>query len=293
MALLTTDVGRMEIAEVNGLTLIAQLLTRATASMSEATTPSIVQLVYQLVFCLWCLSYNKDIAERMVTTELSVIPQLVKCVPLKEKVARVSLMTLKNLLGSGSGNANDQMVSSGIMRVLETLSTRRWADEDIADDITDLNDSLEVDVASLSTYDVFKAEVLSGSLEWSGGRKQPKFWKENAAKFAEGKFAVIGALVSLLKVRRGGPVGPGARPNLPPHPPRAQNENTNATTLAVACHDIGCFIQYHPDGRKVVSSFGAKEPLMLLLTNSDSEVQKQALNCTQKLMVTNWDLLNK
>lgn len=74
---------------------------------------------------------------------------------------------------------------------------------------------------------------------------------------------------------------------------RAQSESTPPTGLAVACHDLGCFIQYHPDGRKIVSSMGAKAPLMGLLTHPDALVQKHALSTTQKLMVMNWEMLSK
>jgi len=63
--------------------------------------------------------------------------------------------------------------------------------------------------------------------------------------------------------------------------------------LAIACHDLGCFIQYHADGRKIVSSMGAKTPLMGLLTHADPQVQKHALSTTQKLMVMNWEMLSK
>jgi len=272
MALLASDTGRAAVMEVNGLNVIVSMLTRATASMTQALSPSTVQLLYQLVFCLWCLSYNKEIAELMASGELKVIPQLVHVANAvtKEKVTRVCLMTLKNLLGQGSGNANDQMVQAGVMKVLSSLGGRKWADEDIAVDIEELTEALEVDVASLSTFDVYKSEVLSGSLEWSPSHKSDKFWKENVGKFSESSYLLVSTLVSLLK-----------------------SEATGAVGLAVACHDLGCFIQHHPDGRKIVAGFGAKAPLMQLLTHKDADVQKHALTCTQKLMVMNWEMLSK
>jgi V-type H+-transporting ATPase subunit H len=199
MALVVSDHGRHAVMDINGLSVIVQMLARATSTMHDAMSPSTVQLLYQLVFCLWCLSYNKAIAEQMATGQLKVIPQLVHVANAvsKEKVSRVCLMTLKNLLGHGKG----QMVQSGIMKVLGSLGGRKWADDDIATDIEQLNRSLEVDVASLSTFDVYKAEVLSGSLEWSPSHKSPKFWKDNIHKFSEGSYAIVSSLVAMIKVR--------------------------------------------------------------------------------------------
>ncbi|KAJ1630712.1 armadillo-type protein [Pavlovales sp. CCMP2436] len=272
MALLVSDQGRYAVMQCDGLAVITQMLARATAAMHDGMSPSTVQLLYQLVFCLWCLSFNKKIADLMATGELKVISQLVAVANSvsKEKVSRVCLMTLKNLLGHGSGHANDQMVQAGIMKVLGSLHGRKWADEDIAHDVEELQAKLELDVASLSTYDVYKAEILSGSLEWSPSHKSPKFWKDNVAKFSEGGYTLVATLVSVVK-----------------------SESVAPCALAVACHDLGCFIQWHPDGRKIVSSMGAKAPLMQLLTHSDAQVQKHALSTTQKLMVMNWELLSK
>lgn len=203
MALLVSDHGRHAVMACDGLSVIVGMLTRATGSMNEAMSPSTVQLLYQLVFCLWCLSFNKAIANQMATGQMKVIPQLVHVANsvCKEKVSRVCLMTLKNLIGHGSGHANDQMVQAGIMKVLASLQGRKWADEDIAEDIAQLNNSLEIDVASLSTFDVYKAEVLSGALEWSPSHKSDKFWKDNVGKFSEGGYTLVSTLVGMLKVR--------------------------------------------------------------------------------------------
>lgn len=309
MALLVSDHGRHAVMGCDGLALIVQMLGRASSSVDGQVSPSSVQLLYQLVFCAWCLSFNKGIAAEMATGGGGLIGTLVHvahCVA-KEKVSRVCLMTLKNLLGHGAGHANDQMVQAGIMKVLSSLQGRKWADEDIAADIAELHASLEVDVASLSTFDVYKAEVLSGGLEWSPSHTSPKFWKENAHKMGEGGFALVQALVSMLKVRSKQQQDMRARPGqcrtpltraapaLPVRAPRlpGQSESTSAVGLAVACHDLGCFIEHRADGRKVVASMGAKAPLMALLTHADGAVQKHALSTTQKLMVMNWEMLSK
>lgn len=55
------------------------------------------QLLYQTLYCLWLLSYNKKVAE--MVSETKVIPYIVdvlRTVP-KEKVARMGLATLRVL----------------------------------------------------------------------------------------------------------------------------------------------------------------------------------------------------
>lgn len=63
-------------------------------------------------------------------------------------------------------------------------------------------------------------------------------------------------------------------------------------TVAVACHDLGEFARFHRMGKRVVSNFGGKLPLMERLNHSDERVQREALGAVQKLFVRRWDLLH-
>lgn len=55
--------------------------------------------------------------------------------------------------------------------------------------------------------------------------------------------------------------------------------------LAVACHDLGMFIMYHPSGRYIVNDLRGKELVMRQMAHPDPDVQKQALLCVQKIML--------
>jgi V-type H+-transporting ATPase subunit H len=57
-------------------------------------------------------------------------------------------------------------------------------------------------------------------------------------------------------------------------------------TLAVACHDLGQFIMSHPQGRHIITDLRGKELVMRHLAHPDAQVQKQALLCIQKIMLT-------
>ena len=69
-----------------------------------------------MVFCLWSLSYYPEAALEMVTSKVGLVAKLVdivKGVP-KEKVVRVALATLRQLVVSGAGNAASDMVGCAL-----------------------------------------------------------------------------------------------------------------------------------------------------------------------------------
>ena len=127
--------------------------------------------------------------------------------------------------------------------------------------------TLQASMATMSSFDVYKKELMGGKLEWSPSHKSENFWKDNHKAFEAENCAAIKTLVALLV------------------------PESDAQTLAVACHDIGEFVKHHPEGRRLMTQFGAKLAVMSILKHSDPEVQKHALTAVQRLMVINWDLL--
>ena len=59
-------------------------------------------------------------------------------------------------------------------------------------------------------------------------------------------------------------------------------------TVAIACFDLGEFIRHYPNGKAVAKRLGCKEVIMQLLSHENLEIQRQALQCISKLLVTNW-----
>lgn len=255
--------GRAAILGADGLPSLVGLMGGGSYSSHSA-----VQLLYQVTFCLWSLSYSTDAALAMVTSKLGIVAKLVDVVKSvqKEKVVRVALATLKNLLGVGSASAD--MVGAGMVKVLEHLQQRKWADEDIMADIEVIATALEVDLQGLSSWEVYAKEVASGKLEWTPSHKSDNFWKDNFRHFEVRDWAVAKQLVALLSAEE-------------------------PLTLAIACHDIAEFIKIHPEGRRYMIQFGAKKPAMALLKHPDPEVQKYALTAVQRLMVINWEFMTK
>merc|ERR1712151_253939 len=107
-------------------------------------------------------------------------------------------------------------------------------------------------------------------LQW-GFIHSSKFWAENVMKFEQNDYKALRALAALL-----------------------MGAETDATTLAVACHDVGEFVTLHPLGKKKINHLKIKERVMLLMSDdtADREVRREALLCCQKIMLNKWQDLD-
>eukprot|EP01104_Vermistella_antarctica_P002615 TRINITY_DN12832_c0_g1_i1.p1 TRINITY_DN12832_c0_g1~~TRINITY_DN12832_c0_g1_i1.p1 ORF type:complete len:437 (+),score=103.51 TRINITY_DN12832_c0_g1_i1:113-1423(+) len=255
--MLRCDGFRAQFCSRDGLGVLSGLLKSSGQSL---------QLVYQVVYCLWLISYNTTLGESFTNTTLVSKIVFVAKTSSKEKVIRVALATLKNLHGQGMNT--ESMIESKLNKVLETLANRKWGDQDIVDDIEFLNTALVDKISHLSSFDVYKQELLSStSLEWSPVHRSEKFWRENVMRFEENDFRALRVLAELLET------------------------SPNAITLAVASFDVGEFVRFHPRGRQIINKIGIKISVMKLMTHDDPDVRKHSLLCIQKLMVQDWEFL--
>lgn len=243
--------------------------TTVLATLLDKEVGAPVQVYYQTVFCLWLLSFvgqhrDSDDVDRVAqSVEEAGVPRRLTTV-LKdvgsEKVVRICLATLRNIL-SMSPTLRKEMVGAGLVDALQSPSFRRLDDDDIRDDLGVLADALENELANMSSFDVYKAEVLSGTLDWTPAHRDEQFWRENVEKLERNQQEVLRCLVRLL------------------------HESTDATVLAVACHDLAQFIKFHPRGRAIAQSLGVKARLMQLMVSGEGDVRRYALNCVQVLMI--------
>lgn len=232
------------------------------------------QLQYQLIFCIWCLTFNPMIAERM--HRFGVVPVLADIFSEsnKEKVTRVILSTFRNLLEKVEEREvmrDDalQMVQCRVLKTLSLMADKKYDDTDLTDDIEFLTQKLQENVQDLSSFDEYCTEIRSGRLMWSPVHKSEKFWRENAARFNEKNFELVKILVRLLE------------------------SSTDPLVLAVAAHDIGEYVRHYPRGKNVIETLQGKTQVMKLLTHADPNVRYHALLAVQKLMVHNWEYLGK
>ncbi|KAF6263123.1 vacuolar ATP synthase subunit H [Scenedesmus sp. NREL 46B-D3] len=225
-----------------GVGLLAPLL-------RSCTGPTSSQLAYEICLCIWQLSYHKPAVQALASSGVAKgLVEVVKSAQ-KEKVVRVALLSLRNLLGEPELGAASDMVEAGLPKVLATRGLQSLAE------------ALREQAVVLSSWDKYKKEVLSGSLDWSPMHTSEGFWRSHVDKFEDKDFQLLRVLLKLLESSR------------------------ETRTVAVACNDVGRFVEYHPHGRYVVSDLNGKELMMRLLASPDADVQKRSLLALQKIML--------
>ncbi|EEB15580.1 vacuolar ATP synthase subunit H, putative [Pediculus humanus corporis] len=227
------------------------------------------QVQYQLIFCLWVLTYNPLLAEKM--NKFNVIPILTDILSdsVKEKVSRIILAVFRNLIEKPEDSDISKehciaMVQCKVLKQLSILEQRKFDDEDICSDVVYLNEKLQASVQDLSSFDEYASEVKSGRLEWSPVHKSAKFWRENAGRLNEKNYELLAILIDLLQ------------------------QSKDPLVLSVASFDIGEYVRHYPRGKNVIEQLGGKQLVMQLLGHDDPNVRYEALIAVQKLMVHNW-----
>ncbi|XP_023240741.1 V-type proton ATPase subunit H-like [Centruroides sculpturatus] len=232
------------------------------------------QIQYQLIFCLWVMTFNGFLAEKMCKYKVIPILSDILSESAKEKVWRVILATFRNLIEKPDNSESSRdnaiaMVQCKVLKQLEILQGRKCDDPDIEEDIKFLNETLQASVQDLSSFDEYSSELMSTRLEWSPVHNSAKFWRENAFRLNEKNYELLKILIRLLEI------------------------STDPLVLSVAAHDIGEYVRHYPRGKQVIEKLGGKQLVMQLLTHTDPNVRYQALLCVQKLMVYNWEYLGR
>ncbi|KAI0670643.1 ATPase V1 complex subunit H [Trametes maxima] len=223
------------------------------------------QMSYQVGFCLWLLSFEQEVAEQ-IQKRFDIIPLLVDVAQgaAKEKVIRVIVATFRNLVSKAPQANLPAMLVAQLLPFAKNLSSRKWTDEDIVEDIQFLRDELSARFESLTTYDEYRSELLSGHLSWTPVHESDLFWKENATKLNDKDYELLKILIRLL------------------------SESNDPTVLAVASHDIGQYVKHYERGKKILTDLGGKTRVMELLSHQNSDVRYQALLSVQRLVSHPW-----
>eukprot|EP00802_Teleaulax_amphioxeia_P012658 Tamp_12701.p1 GENE.Tamp_12701~~Tamp_12701.p1 ORF type:complete len:439 (-),score=132.61 Tamp_12701:355-1671(-) len=246
---------RLAFVDAKGIDMLSGLL-------RDSKNHGNTQMIYQCCLCMWLLSYSNGVKDKLVNMQLvSVLVQVMKGTT-KDKVIRMILAIMVNLVEVGQ--MKSLLSVCGSLRLLESMRQRSWSDDDITHDLDTLIESIGQNVEQSSTFDQYCKELMSGELEWTPMHKSGNFWEKNVHKFLEKDQQVLKLLVALIK--------PG--------------ERTSPKVLSVALHDLGEFVRYHPGGKANITKMGAKAYIMTHLTSSEPDVSKEALSCVQKLMVS-------
>jgi len=226
-----------------------------------------IQVCYDVCFCLWTLSFM--IKERQqFLVDVNVVASLHQVIRnnQKEKVIRIALMTLNNLYKDPKFMLD--LISVGVPKTLLNLSRKTFDDDDINVMVKNMLEKTESSIDEMSTFEDYRQEVYSHQLDWTPCHTSTKFWQTNLEKFADNDYGIIKELIQILGTTR------------------------DAKTVLIAINDISQFLQFHKEGKQIISQFGGKSAIMKLMEeHPDEEVRSQALLCTQKIILQNWQFL--
>ncbi|KAJ1658159.1 H(+)-transporting V1 sector ATPase subunit H [Dispira simplex] len=224
------------------------------------------QMLYQLTFCVWLLSFDRSISETL-NKQYDVIGLLVDIAKTatKEKLVRIIMATFKNMLVMAPEANVAAMLVVKLLNFCDNLASRKWTDGDIKDDIDFIVDELTERFQKMTTWDEYASELVSGRLGWTPSHTSEAFWKLHASNLAENNGQWFSRLHELL------------------------NSSDDPIILAVAAHDIGQFAKHYSPGKKMVQESGAKQRIMELMTHGNPDVRYQALVAVQILMAHAWE----
>ncbi|KAJ2488865.1 H(+)-transporting V1 sector ATPase subunit H [Coemansia sp. RSA 2050] len=229
---------------------------------------AVPQTQYEVVFCLWLLSFERPIAAAL-DRRLDVIALTAEIArsTVKEKVVRIVVALWVNLLRLAAPANVPAMLVGRVPACLATLGAgRSFKDEDLRTDLKQLSEDLAEHTGVMTTWDEYLNELASGKLAWSPAHRSEQFWKLHIRRMDENDHRVVRQLADLL-----------AEPT------------ASETALAVACHDLSQYVRFNPDGKRLLARIGAKARVMALMTTSKCpDVRYEALLCVQQIMLNAW-----
>lgn len=248
---------RSTFVRAGGVRLVSPLV-----SMPKDGAQLHIQLLYDATLCAWLLSFDETIADSLATP--AVIGGLVDMVRLakKEKLVRIALLAMKNLLEAGGTTLEYAAVEKGLAKAIELRVLQTWDDEDVPPLLEWMADHLEEGIFSLSSFERYKGELQTGKLHWGPIHESEAFWLENAEKLSENNCALLKVLLKMLE------------------------QSQEAITLAVACRDLANYVKFAPHGRGIASELKGKELAMRLMMHPDSQVQREALMTVQVILLS-------
>jgi V-type H+-transporting ATPase subunit H len=241
-----------------------------------------LQMKYLSIYCFWTLTFSTSFNKSIAT------PQFAHLIPLffnfandavKEKVVRLSISSLLNILNGVQKNGNDDddhivksyLLANGLT-IVKNLLQRKWSDEDLKEDLQSLYDTLNASIKSLTTFDEYANELSLKKLSWSPCHKNQEFWFDNIDKFKENNWKLVSKLLDLLSAQ---PIITNSE---------TDDENQLYLNQAIVCYDLAMLLKIAPEVSKIISKNNSKTRIMTLMNSPNSNVKFEALKATQMLV---------
>lgn len=94
---------------------------------------------------------------------------------------RIALLTLSRLLNTGNAAVQAALCESGLPRIVRIRSAQSFADEDIPELLEKLDEALGSHALAMSNLELYRAEVVTGALEWGPMHSSALFWQVRLA----------------------------------------------------------------------------------------------------------------
>lgn len=218
-----------------------------------------LHLQYYTLLVIWLESFDKKAAHQLVSSFPELIPTLLQSArtSVKEKITRLCVAIIVNVLQASPKDTVAALLLNQGQAVFKNFSERKWTDEELVEDIETVHTQLNDEVARMTTFDRYNAELKSGKLAWTPAHKSDFFWQENVGQFKEDDWKVLRLLAGVVK------------------------SATDPVVQAVACSDVANVCKLLPDAIQVLQDDGAKLKIMELMSSENSEVRFEALKATQ------------
>lgn len=181
--------------------------------------------------------------------------QLLRVSP-KEKTTRLLVSTLRNLITPNPRSLLPAAALARLPTLLSTLTSRKYADEDLVEDLTSLSEMLEEHAKTQTTFDEYAAEVDAGHLRWSPPHRSAVFWAENARRILEFENGHLPKKLAEIM---------------------AKPWDNDKQVLAIACNDIGWLVKEVPEKRQQLERLGLKTRIMELMAEPEESVRWESL----------------
>lgn len=186
----------------------------------------------------------------------------------KEKITRLLISTLKNLLSTNQSTLLPAANTARLPALLSNVKGRHLTDQDLLEDLEELKTMLEEYAKSQTTFDQYASEVRSGHLRWSPPHRNAAFWKENARRILEDdKGELPKKLVEIL----------------------SKAWENDKQVLAIGCNDVAFLVKEVPDKKGQLEKMGLKTRVMELMQADDESVRYESLRAVGEWMRYSFD----
>jgi len=229
-----------------------------------------LKLLYHILLVVWQLSFEGALVGKGLDEDHDIVPlytQLLRVSP-TEKIIRLLLGTLNNLLSANRSTLMPAALSARLPSVLTNLKSRNLTDPDLVEDLDNLSSIMEEYTKTQTTFDEYAAEVQSGHLRWSPPHRDASFWRENAQKIIEeDKGALCKRLVEIL----------------------SKDWQSDKQVLAIGCNDVASLVKECPAKRQQLEKLGLKARVMSLMQDENEAVRWESLRAVGEWLRYSFD----